>query len=247
MIRLAHFTPDAPLVRSLILKLVTEGSAPRPTLLAHALRLDEQITSLLLGDEALDRRLARCCRYVQSAPGLSELALPDDTRAALALLASRAVAAGEPLRLYLHGPRGGGKALIAAALAASVRFPLLEIELAQLLEIPSDFDRLLPLAMREGWLHGAVVHLRQADLVLRDGPVLQRVQLCDAIARQPGITILSGVRPWVPSTAGLAGVVEVPQHVPDVPQRRVLWQRTLSRAGGVPLSADCLDTLAARF
>jgi hypothetical protein len=54
---LAHFLAEGPLFRHALLELVPDPAIVRPPLLAHALRVDEQVVLFLLGLRALDRRL----------------------------------------------------------------------------------------------------------------------------------------------------------------------------------------------
>src|SRR6185369_11410803 len=56
-----RFAPDAPLMRSGLLRLAVDSGKSDAPLLAHQLRLDERAVSLLLGKNNLDSRLASFC------------------------------------------------------------------------------------------------------------------------------------------------------------------------------------------
>ena len=118
--RRAHFASDAPLARHRLIELGGDPSAP---LLAQTLALDEQVTSFLLAQPTLDRRLVEMCRYVSAADDRASEndALADSTddspdddarvRAlADAIVESRA--RGDGLRVRIHGAHGAAETLI---------------------------------------------------------------------------------------------------------------------------------------
>lgn len=87
--RLAHFSPDAPLVRHGILQLVPDPNQVQPPLLAHYLKPDPQIVATLLGHRELDTRLAPFCRRVDPRGVADTAPLPAEMQQALLTLARR--------------------------------------------------------------------------------------------------------------------------------------------------------------
>jgi len=87
--RLAHFSPDAPLVRHGILQLVPDPNQVQPPLLAHYLKPDPQIVATLLGHRELDTRLTPFCRRVDPRGVADTSPLPAETQQALLALAQR--------------------------------------------------------------------------------------------------------------------------------------------------------------
>ena len=61
--RRMHFAPDAPLIRHGLLHLIPDPNHIQPPLLAHYLKLDEQIVRLLLGQKASIRAWHHSARW----------------------------------------------------------------------------------------------------------------------------------------------------------------------------------------
>src|SRR5207253_11358245 len=96
---------DGPLVRSSVLELVPDPGQAEPPLLAHFVKLDDQVVRLLLGQEGLARRLAPWCSVVPPA----ERPLAPELERTLGPLVAHARDARERLCLYFHGRPGAGK------------------------------------------------------------------------------------------------------------------------------------------
>ena len=78
--RRGHFAVDAPLVRQGLIHLIPDPNHLRPPLLAHYLKLDDQIVDLLLGQGGLDARLDGFCALVEPAAAWDDLPLSDAAR-----------------------------------------------------------------------------------------------------------------------------------------------------------------------
>src|SRR5262249_5837536 len=81
--RRAHFGSGPPLMRHGLLRVIADTTYVEPPLLAHYLKLDEQIIGLLTGSESLTTRLAPFCQLIHPNVSLSELPLPNETKVAL--------------------------------------------------------------------------------------------------------------------------------------------------------------------
>jgi SpoVK/Ycf46/Vps4 family AAA+-type ATPase len=229
-----RFAADAPLRRHGLLRLVAEPDAVAPPLLAHQLVPDEQLLRALLETGGLDGRLASFCSLSQPSEPLDALPLQADTRRALAGLAR----SSEPVRLYLHGPPGAGRARAAAAFAATQGRSLLEAELARMTP-RDDLQTMLRVLFREAELADAVLSVGAVET--SSEPAFE--QLLEAVARARGSVILRGSAPWAPPAGRPLGVHVVAVGVPDVQQRRALWRAAAGDAAG----DEGLDALAARF
>jgi SpoVK/Ycf46/Vps4 family AAA+-type ATPase len=246
LVRRGHFDADAPLIRNGLVHLIPDINRPQPPVLAHFLRLDEQIVRLLLGQGGLEARLSTFCEYAEPLVCLDELPLDAETKQALPALVGQARNDGEPLRLYFQGPPGIGKRRTAEAVAFEVAAPLLVGDLTRALEGNADFRDLLHLAFREAWFQGAVLYLAGVDSLQGQKGSSHHQALLDALAENAGITILAGNTPWIPSGDQPTGMMTIPFPMPSFKERRACWQANLS-ALDIPLKGPDLEALASRF
>ena len=243
--RRRHVTPDAPLVRHRLVQLLPDPGQPEPPLLAHHVKLDEQVVRLLLGAAGLDGRLVGFCRLAHPPDSLDDLPLAGELKRSLSALAA-GVGSSRPLRLYLHGPPGSGRRWVAEALSGRLGLPLLTVDLRRAPEGELDVG----LVLREARLHGAALFLEALDS-LDGGDHRQLARLLDAAAAHPGVTVLSGLSPLpalstaVPTPAP-PDLVSVALPVPDASHRRALWSAA-SAAAGLTIPPEDLGDLAGRF
>jgi SpoVK/Ycf46/Vps4 family AAA+-type ATPase len=247
--RRSRFYAEAPLIRRGLLHLLPDPNQLQPPLLAHYLKLDDQIVRFLLGQESLDARLAPFCRIVEPVVSLDELPLDTEMKRALAALVSKARDGGQPLRLYFHGPCGAGKRHIAEALASEVGALLLIADLNHA-PVETDFERAVKLLFREAWFQDAILYFDGLDALRRDERVRQYQRLMAELAADFGVTILAGAQPYVPAPLpygqGSAGVVSIRVGVPDLAARQKYWRAGLDETG-VALDERDLAALADRF
>jgi SpoVK/Ycf46/Vps4 family AAA+-type ATPase len=244
--RRAHFASDAPLMLHRLLHLIPDPNQVQPPLLAHYLKVDEQIVRLLLEQDSLDPRLALFCQMIMPAVAFDELLVHAEVKRALPALAGQARELRQPLRLYFHGPRGASKRRTAEALAAEVGMRLLAVDLARALTSTPDFAQVVPLLFREAWFQDAVLYLDNLDALAGDERRLQYQHLLDALHEDAGMTILAGEQPWVPPGHSALGVITLPFSMPDFAERRACWQVSLS-AADISLAQQDLEALTDRF
>ncbi len=225
-----HFGPEAPLLRHTLLRLVPDAGQIQPPLLAHSLRLDEQVVRLLLGQTGLDPRLDPFCRKIEAAATVDDWPLDPEARRALPALFLRARRRREPLRIYFRGVEGAGKQSTAAALAAIAGLPLLAADLGRGLAAAPDFSEWLRLLFREAWLLDGVLYLDGIDAVRAPEHAPAWRALMEALDSDHRVTLLAGALPWVPTGRAPGGVLEVPFPVPDASRRRTAWLAALSEA-----------------
>jgi SpoVK/Ycf46/Vps4 family AAA+-type ATPase len=237
---------DAPLLRHRLLHLVVDPNQPHQPLLARAMKVDEQVLRLTLGESTLDPRLASCAELAPARRPLASLTLDPAIRRALPLRAIRAVPQSPQPRLYFHGPPGAGQRAAAEALATEARLPLLVVDLDRAGRSETPAEEIIRIAFREAWFRRSAIFLTGAD-ALRDEPGrVARERLLEEISTSRVLTVLAGREAWAPSAHVLdrpTGVAVVPFPVPDVATRRESWERALT-AAGIDVDGEVVATLA---
>jgi AAA+ superfamily predicted ATPase len=230
--RRACFTPEAPLLRHGLLRVVADAAHPDAPLLARAVVLEPQVVRWLLGRPGLDPRLAAGAELARPALPGGDGPLDPVREAGLVRLVRDARAAGQGLVLVFAGPAGSGKRLAAARLAAATDMSLLTVDLDRLASGVEDPLRTAATAAR---LHDAVLYLRGgADRETELRPVIA------GLHERGGIAVLAGPRPL----AGATAVVAFPPS--DLAARRRCWRDALASAG-LATDAGAVDALTARF
>jgi len=241
----ALFGPDATLLSRQVLTLIPDPQSVWPPLLAHLLKLDEQIVDIVLRQGGLDRRLAPCCQLLAPHRSFADTLLAEDVRKAL--LGMVAAAWGRrPLRFYFQGPRGAGKRGTAEALAGEMGVRLLVVSLDRLPLGDHGLPDFLALIFREAWLQGALLYLDDLDSLHGEQGTFCRRALAGQLAQHQGVTILAGAQVWAPWGEEPLGVLVMPFVLPDFARRRQIWADTLAGYGACLAPAD-LDALAGRF
>jgi AAA+ superfamily predicted ATPase len=246
LLRRIHFGSDAPLIRHGLIRLIADPNQVEPPLLAHYLKLDQQIVRLLLGHQSLDSRLVPFCQMIEPLASLDDLPLSAEVKRALPTLVAQSIEARLPLRLYFQGPSGTGKRRAAEAVAGAIGTPLMVADLSRLLSAGADFERLLRLLLRDAWFLSAMLYLDGLDALADADRVAPRDLLLEALAEDRGAIILAGTRPWVPAGRAALGVISIPFPVADAAMRAECWQDALV-AEGLVVGAPELHALAGRF
>ena len=240
----SRFAPGAPLLRHGLIHLIPEASQTEPSLLAHSLKLDDQVTAYLLGETSLDRRLTVFCRLLeQPASGQDDTAR--DERIGRLETFFKAARESGPIRIYLQGPGVSDKLRLALAVARAVQVQLLKVDLALAPEGSAAFRTALEGAFRAAKLLGAMPFLEGIDRLRFERENGFR-NLCDLVAESSESVILSGSAPWIPQMSGPAGVLTVPVGVLDRERARDCWRDQLLSRGLTPAEPE-LQLLADRF
>ena len=241
-----HFAVDAPLIRHSLLLLIGDPNQNKPPLLSHALKVDEQIVNLILGQARLDARLASCCNLSWPLIVLEGLPLPVATKDALRGMVRKAWETRHPLRVYFHGAPGTGKLQMAEALAAEVGAPMLVVDLVRALASKTDFDQLLRLIFREAWFQDALLFLEGWDAVTQEPQSIAYPSLLEELKKDGGITLMAGTKPWDVAIDGPNDIIIVAFPMPELAERKTCWQANLT-AKAIELSEPDLTSLADRF
>ncbi len=249
--RRSNVSSDKPLMREGLIHVIPDPNQVEPPLLAHYLKLDEQVIKLLLGDNCLDSRLAPFCELMRPAPNWDESALGAETKAAVATLADQAYASSRPLRFYFQGRPGTGKRQAAEAVAGHLGVPLLSVAADRLL-VASGGSALLKLLFRESHLHDAVLYISALDSAATpDGaakvaPDARLPELLAAVGQHNGIAILAGQGPWRPQAGATFGVKALTFSVLAFAESVACWKAELELRG-VAIESEALRLLASRF
>jgi hypothetical protein len=240
---------DAPLLHHGLLHLIVDPNQPHQPLLARAMRPDDQVVRLILGESTLDPRLAPCARLVTAGRDLGSLALDPVTRRAMPLRALWQLPREKPPLLYFQGPPDAGQQGAAEALAREAGLPLLIVDLERAVRAETPLDELLRVSFREAWFRRTAMFLPGVDTLRSEHfPGAQDTLLAE-VAGSRVLTMLAGRSPWSAAVTGHddpAGVVTVPFPVPAVTTRRACWQDALA-AAGLAVEERAVDALAGHF
>jgi len=242
----SHFSNDAPLIRHGLVQLHSDPAQIQPSLLAHYLKLDEQITTYLLDEQHIDKRISSACELSCVDKISGNFPPLNAAQNGLFALAKARKNAGLPLWLHFNGPDNACKVQVAKTLANTIDMPLLYVSLAKLQSAGSDVDTLSRVTVRQAWLKNAVLYLDDYDVLREREQTNARQQWLTQLHQSTGIIILSGLEPWVPQPKGPEGVMSVQFDWPDSSQRRQLWQQAL-QIQRITLSAEDLNALIGRF
>jgi len=243
--RRVHFAVDAPLIQQKLIHLIPDSTQPESTLLAHTLKLDEQVIRVLLGQQNLDSRLAPFCQWMEVRERSPESFL-DKNLQRLSALVRQARETLQPLRLYFYGSQGVGKQKVAEELASEIGVPLLVANLAEIAATKEDFGEFVQRVFREVLFQEGVLYLKGVEWLLKEEQALSYQSLLKNLESSSRITILGGKDPWVPVGEQPLGIVSVPFSMPGFEQRRNCWLNQLIGRGLLLETAD-LDALASRF
>jgi hypothetical protein len=244
--RRGHFEPDAPLVRAGLLHLIPDAEQRPTPLLAHGLKLDEQLVRFLTGQECLDALLAPFCRLVTPTARDGEVTPDTDLSPALAEIAARAHESREPLSLYFQGPAGAGRRRAAEGLARAAGRSLLAVDLPGVAAAAADSGRLFQLVLNEARLRDAILYFDNLDALRRPEHEGAYRALLAALGACAGLSVLSGAQSLSAESLPALRLLTVPFALPGFPERRAIWRETLS-AGGIRLADTEVDSLAGRF
>ncbi|GGO94479.1 ATP-binding protein [Wenjunlia tyrosinilytica] len=240
---------DAPLVRHGLLHLLPDPNQPHQPLLSQAMKVDEQILHLLIGQSVLDSRLARCARFVQPRGSLAALPLDPETLRALPRPADGAGPGSALPRLYFMGPADTVQLSVAEALAAERGLPLLVTELERAAGAAAPLEEVVRIAFREAWLRRGAIFVSGVDALDGGSASGAYDRLVQEVAAGRVLTVLAGRKPWAPPThrpGDPAGVAVVPFPVPAAGTRRAWWRRELE-ARGVTAGDRAVERLSGQY
>ncbi|MGD1703149.1 ATP-binding protein [Dapis sp. BLCC M229] len=239
--RRQHLTTNAPLISHGLLHLSSES-----TFLSQHLIINPQVVRLLLNQPGLDFRLTSYCQLRETNISADILYLNPDIQTKLQILVKEDWQKQQPLQLYFQGSDRSGKSNTAQFLAKTLKIPLLIADLAKLLEDKSNFQENLQLIWREAWFFQRLLYLENFDILYLPENQIPYQSFLKEIEKNRGITILSGIENWLPTTTGVKGLITITFTIPESSQRREYWQNYLNKLE-ISIEKKELDILSDRF
>jgi SpoVK/Ycf46/Vps4 family AAA+-type ATPase len=233
--RRERFASAAPLLRSALIRVESEGAAAFP---GRAIVLEDRVVSFLLGLQAIDDRLSPFARVEE--PQMQELR--DWYPPGLDRLIARCTEAREQLVVCFHDASSAMRRAAALELAAALGARLLIVDMARALPATESSERLFRLIVREARLQNAILFLDEADGI--DANAAKN--LGSALVVSGGVLVLSARAAWRAETGAPAHVLNVRFDLPNWESRRIWWQIELEEAA-LPAAAETLDRLAGSF
>ncbi len=241
--RRAHFHPDAPLVRNELIHIAPDQNEPNAPFLAHAIRIDDQIARVILGDATIDPRLISFCEFVN--PGLKRAVMPFESELVPVLTRLATQSRSRAFRAYFQGPGETEKQIVAEGLAAALGTGLVKIRVSRIKE-KDEFPSLWRLALREARMCGATLYVAGVDEIEGPESVLRRQQLQDGLAGYRGAVILAGRRSWESQQFNGMAITPIDFETPDYATRVALWKTNLENVAA-DVDPAVVRTLAGRF
>jgi hypothetical protein len=231
---------DGALARYHLCALVPDAGQPQGPMLGHAVRLDEGIVELLLGNEAIDRRLSGAAHW-DAAPIAP---LPNEVARVVGLVLRAMRRPSGALRHFaLLGTDAALTAQVARHIARELEQPLLVIDLSRLEHAEVGFAEAALLAARTARLFGALALWTGGEQTIRgaDAEAAARLDRWLRALDLFGVqgTLLAVTEPPHASTV-VDHFLSIELPATDAMARRGEWARRLA-AHGVTIGQD--DTL----
>jgi hypothetical protein len=234
---------DRPLFRNCLLRLTEESHERELPLSARSLKVPGRVVAFLLGHDAPDSEPPRAFVCLQPQSQIDELILPSTTRLRMKAAASLLEDGGV---IILRGRAGSGKCQAAAAMCSEGARKLVICDLSRPALEPA---KLVSLLRRECLLSDAGLYLKIDDSWSAEPEKLRFVSdLARELEGQP-FPVFVGVEQ-------LKEAVVLPRSatsfhfdldVPEIPMRRVLWQRELNGSASAPQIEPEINVLAGKF
>ncbi len=249
----SRFCHSAPLLASQLLQLFDEPGLTHSPLLAKWVKVDDGIVDFLLGEDAVDARLAAVASWVYPKTTVKSLPLEQSLQAKLSILGTslqdRLKSGSDALFVYFSGPYGAGKRLAAEALAHEAGLDMLAVDLRQLVASELDPADTMTVFLRQARLRDAITFWADADALLARTERAQEWKnaVFSKMRSSRGVFIFSDGAA-TPSQFMAEGVPFIGVSFPRPPYklRKELWEKHL-RQEGTELKPAELASLAGRF
>jgi len=248
LLLLARFAEDAPLLASGLLERVPEQGGAQPSLLAQALTPDEAIVSWLLSEYQPHHDLGRHATLITLTGSEADRVLAG--KAWPALQPALQLEASPPPVLIFHGPDQAGQEAAARLAAATLRLPILRVDLSAAINPDRPPLRVLRAALRDASLTGAIACLVGWDACLAPDPA-GNTPLADLLAlidRHRQWVVIAGQSTWqARGSERERHLIWLDFPVPDYAHRHKLWTHFIGQCGvAAPAELDLVD-LAGQF
>ncbi len=240
----SRFTPEAPLMRSGLLRLLPESGQGDEPLLAHHLRLDERAVRMLLGDDRLDSRLAAFCERRPFPEPRVSLAHENEILRRLQAFASIVRNSRRPVRFLFSGPATASKRDAAEALAQTNETDLLIANMEGCTAWRTEPVEIASLLKREATLAEAILLVTGLDPSANEETAAR--SFLETLNDYPGILVVASESALVAVLAGSDRFLTIPFTLPSYDTRHELWEQLINDAG-IAVSVDALRILANNF
>lgn len=228
LVRRERFSSDAPLFRNHLLEIFEEPAQCRSPLPGRFLKLEDRVSSYLLGSDSLDERLRdyteKLIPDVHAGRSHSDLEVQRRLRA----LVKSGGTAEQPV-VYLQGPYGSGKQGVAESLSEDLNLVLLIVDVERLPPAADLLDNALALLHRESVLQPGTLFFKGFDALLNEDkrPLLE--VFMRSLPRQREVMFLEGEAAWEPAKLARRGAfIRVEAPTPQFGQRAGIWSAALN-------------------
>ncbi|NJN72712.1 MAG: ATP-binding protein [Limnothrix sp. RL_2_0] len=215
-------------------------------LINHFLILDNQISSLLLQQFGLDKRLSTYCELTPPSFEFSKYVAPKNLLESLREFIRIHHEQDYSLRLYLQGAQPLSQRNTILAIAADLNIVVLRVNIQEFLIAEIDFSAHIKLIFRQAWLNQALLYFEYFDEFLKPKQQLLYQQFCKHCSGHQGITILSGIEAFFSDHHNNLTVQTIVLSNLDLSQRRQCWQDHLNLAE-LKLNPHEFEQLTNRF
>ena len=233
-----RLTSDHPLRKHHLISCKPDSNRPNSSFLSYRLKADHRVISFLLGEQTPDERVYGMVQIFDE---------PVDTDLNDKKLAPiRDAIEFNPL-IFVTAEDDMGQDEIAFAMSHNVGLPLVIVDLAKLAHSELPIAMAWRLALREAYLHGAVLMIEHWDAVLDEDDKQPPSMLWDAIMNYPLTVFICGQKNWEPQDRQRRRrLLRLNLEVPLYPERRYVWERA-SRYSELGVQDSELDELANKF
>ena len=167
---------------------------------SRAMRADERIVAFLVGERAIDARIARHVRWLGTDLEGFDAGVPgrgyEESLERVMELVSGPQEHKKPL-IYLHGGRHSSADALVRGAAQQLTMPVMVVDTELLADSQTDFEHALFLLFREGLLSQAAIYLRNLDRALEQPLGASRYRmLLRCVAEMGSVVFASGEQTW---------------------------------------------------
>ncbi len=239
------FAPVSPLIKYRLLEMTDETSGNASPLISKCLRPDDRITGFLLGFGMTDARLEDTVRLIFPASRDERPSLNNDLRGRMKNYIDAHLSGTKENRrnilFHLCGPWGSGKRSLAKALCKDLKIPLISADMEKMSGLPMPLHEAVWFLCREVLLQQAALCIEHFDR-LPNGNEKSGTNIkpfFETIRTFSRLTFITGSRPF--SQFGLYDkndIIEIEFPVPDVNDRKRLWEQSLNGKRHISSEAD---------
>jgi len=247
-----YFAPESPLIGCHLIELIPDPHQIRPPLLAHIIKLDDQIVNLLLGQATQDSHLSAICKRFEPVSDWSDPPIREDLYLSLQALIRETKQNSATLWLYFMGEKGNGQQETVRAIANEMSVPVLVVDVEAVLRHGQhEIEKTIARICREACSTDAILYFEWIDAIRIGEHLAAFHRMMDALKDFASVAVLSGSHVWKRDGHGPDGILTILFDIPDYEQRRLLWKAQIIERhldpGSTDLTVEDIDMLADRF